>query len=98
RFLTYGQIIAHAVKELRREAVFAQVHEPLVHLIVDEYQDVNPAQEALVRRLAEHPVCVCVVGDDAQSIYQCRGSDVRNIPTCPERSAPVRSLATQTNR
>ena len=98
RFLTYGQIIAHAVTALRREEVFGEVHGPLRHLIVDEYQDVNPAQEALVNRLSAEPVNLCVVGDDDQSIYQWRGSNVENIRSFMTRYAPVRSFTVQRNR
>jgi len=77
RLLTYGQQIVRAVKELERPELAAQVHGQLRHLIVDEYQDVNPAQERLVELLAGPEVSVCVVGDDQQAIYQWRGSDVR---------------------
>ncbi|MGH9064595.1 MAG: ATP-dependent helicase [Acidimicrobiales bacterium] len=79
RFLTYGRLVTEAVAALQRPEVLAAVHGPLRHLVVDEYQDVNPAQEALIRRLAEPPVELCVVGDDDQAIYQWRGSDVGNI-------------------
>jgi len=51
----------------------------LRHLIVDECQDVNPAQERLIRRLTGPRVELCVNGDDDQAIYQWRGSDARNI-------------------
>jgi DNA helicase-2/ATP-dependent DNA helicase PcrA len=98
RFLTYGQIIARAVSALDDSNVYEQVHAPLRHLIVDEYQDVNPAQEALVEKLAREPVHLCVVGDDDQSIYQWRGSDVTNIIDFEERYAPVRQFKIQKNR
>ena len=78
-FLTYGLLISAAVKALKRPEVFKRVHDPLRHLIVDEYQDINPAQEKLIRLLAKPPVQLCVVADDDQAIYQWRGSDVSNM-------------------
>lgn len=98
RFLTYGQIVARAVAELGRPEVFRSVHGPLRHLIVDEYQDVNPAQEALIERFAADPVQLCVVGDDDQSIYQWRGADVTNIVEFDQRYPKVRRFQIQTNR
>ena len=78
-FLTYGLLISAAVKALKRPEVFERVHGPLRHLIVDEYQDINPAQERLISLLAQPPVHLCVVADDDQAIYQWRGSDVAHM-------------------
>lgn len=47
--------------------------------MVDEYQDVNPSQEELIRGLYRHLDSLFVVGDDDQSIYSWRGADVQNI-------------------
>jgi ATP-dependent DNA helicase UvrD/PcrA len=98
RFLTYGQVIARAVRELGDPKVFVGVHNKLRYLIVDEYQDINPAQETLIRILAQAPVELCVVGDDDQSIYQWRGSDVGNIVTFKERYENVKPFEITTNR
>lgn len=84
-YLTFGLIIQKAVEALRDPDVFKAVHGPLRHLIVDEYQDINPAQEALIRRLGSGHIHVCVVGDDDQSIYQWRGSVTENILTFVKR-------------
>jgi len=85
RLLTFGQLISRAVRELRvgslRETIRAQVR----YVVVDEYQDINPAQEELILLLAEAPATICVVGDDDQSIYQWRGAQVENIMTFVDR-------------
>ena len=97
-FVTYGQLIAKAVKALRDPRIHKRVHGQLRHVFVDEYQDVNPAQEKLIRLLARPPVELVVVGDDDQSIYQWRGSDVRNIITFMKRYKGARSLPLSQNR
>uniref|UniRef100_UPI004056FF3C ATP-dependent helicase n=1 Tax=Alistipes sp. TaxID=1872444 RepID=UPI004056FF3C len=51
------------------------------YILVDEYQDTNYAQYVIIRRLAQHHGRVCVVGDDAQSIYSFRGAKIENILT-----------------
>lgn len=98
RLLTYGQQIASAVRELERPEVAATVHVELRHLIVDEYQDVNPAQERLIELLAGADVHLCVVGDDDQAIYQWRGSDVENIVRFADRYPNVTSFTIIKNR
>ena len=98
RLLTYGQQIVRAVRELERPALAAIVHANLRHLIVDEYQDVNPAQERLVELLVAGGAELCVVGDDSQAIYQWRGSDVSNIVTFSQRYQNVATYEITTNR
>lgn len=98
RLLTYGQQIARAVEELKRPEVAGSVHAPLQHLIVDEYQDVNPAQERLIELLAGPGVELCVVGDDDQAIYQWRGSQVSNILEFRQRYSDVATFSITTNR
>jgi ATP-dependent DNA helicase UvrD/PcrA len=63
----------------RHPKVLAKYTKLFDHLLVDEYQDTNPAQYKLIRLLAGKKNCVCVVGDDDQSIYRFRGADLRNI-------------------
>jgi DNA helicase-2/ATP-dependent DNA helicase PcrA len=98
RLLTYGQQVGRAVAELARPELAAEVHDRLRHLIVDEYQDVNPAQERLIDLLTGPRTALCVVGDDDQAIYQWRGSDVSNIVTFPGRYEGVATFELTTNR
>lgn len=57
----------------------------LRHLMVDEYQDVNPCQEELIRLLNQRSSTLFAVGDDDQAIYAWRGADVSNIIDFPQR-------------
>ena len=59
--------------------VRTQIQEQFQYILVDEYQDTNYIQFLLVKQLAEPQNNICVVGDDAQSIYSFRGADIRNI-------------------
>jgi DNA helicase-2/ATP-dependent DNA helicase PcrA len=63
----------------KRPEVLSRWRERYRFLLVDEYQDTNKAQLALVRLLAGEHKNVCVVGDDDQAIYAWRGADVKNI-------------------
>ena len=98
RLLTYGQQVVRAVRELERPELAAEIHARVRHLIVDEYQDVNPAQERLIELLTGPQMDLCVVGDDQQAIYQWRGSDVSNIVRFPDRYQPVEAFEITINR
>ena len=65
RLLTFGLQVVRAVHELDRDVLRDRVHASLRHLIVDEYQDVNPAQEELIRRLVAGGAddLFCTLGD-----------------------------------
>jgi DNA helicase-2/ATP-dependent DNA helicase PcrA len=49
------------------------------YILIDEYQDTNPAQYEIMKLLAAQHENICVVGDDAQSIYSFRGATIQNI-------------------
>ena len=59
--------------------VLQQYQQQFQYVLVDEYQDTNFAQHAIVLQLTRENQKVCVVGDDAQSIYSFRGADIDNI-------------------
>lgn len=98
RYLDYTGIMLQAIAALHSdEALRATIAGRVKYLIVDEYQDVNPLQEALVRVVHALGANLCVVGDDDQTIYQWRGSDVDNILTFAERYPGVRVIPVEEN-
>lgn len=100
RFMSFGTQITRAVEALGDPMVHSRITAEVRHLIVDEYQDVNPAQERLIGLLSE-PIGLAnlvVVGDDDQAIYQWRGSAVSNIVTFADRYPDVTKYELLTNR
>ena len=61
------------------EKVLSKYRKKFSYILVDEYQDTNRAQYELLKLLVNHKKNICVVGDDAQSIYGWRGADIRNM-------------------
>ena len=66
--------ILHAVPE-----VLAKYQHRFKYILIDEYQDTNVAQYQIIKMLGAVNENICVVGDDAQSIYSFRGATVKNI-------------------
>jgi len=64
------------------------------HILVDEYQDTNVLQAEILRRLRPDGRGLCVVGDDAQSIYAFRAATVRNILDFPHQFTPQATVLT----
>jgi len=86
RFLDFSSMMAIAVRYLESDKqLLSDVRKRFTHITVDEYQDINPIQERLIRLLTGPATNLCVVGDDDQAIYQWRGSTVDNILTFPKR-------------
>jgi len=78
--LDFDDLIMKTVKLLQsHEEVLAKYQELFKFILVDEYQDTNHAQYVLTRLLAAKHQNICVVGDDAQSIYSFRGANITNI-------------------
>jgi DNA helicase-2/ATP-dependent DNA helicase PcrA len=92
KYLDYSGMLAHAVEELKSNSKLRKkIAQSVKYLVVDEYQDVNPLQEALIRGIAGLGANLCVVGDDDQTVYQWRGSDVQNIIHFQERYKNVKT-------
>ncbi len=97
-YLDYSAILEAAVDALTNDAdLRTRLAARVRYVIVDEYQDVNPIQEAIVWSLHELGAKICVVGDDDQTIYQWRGSDVQNILTFDKRYPAVERISLEEN-
>jgi len=94
RLLTFGRIIFLAVDRLERDPTPAA---GVRYLLVDEYQDINRAQERLVTAIGRTAE-VFAVGDPRQSIYQWRGSDERCFEDFDGRFPGAETLAIRENR
>ena len=78
--LDFDDILVRTVELFKAcPEVLENYQERFRYIMVDEYQDTNPAQFELVRLLADKYRNLCVVGDDDQSIYRFRGANIRNI-------------------
>src|SRR5437588_4078095 len=78
--LDFDDLLIKAVRLLRDvPEVRERYNERFRYLLVDEYQDTNSLQFALIRLLTEWQQNICVVGDPDQSIYRWRGADIKNI-------------------
>ena len=97
-YFDFSSMLELAVEELTsNEELRSRISRRLKYVVVDEYQDVNPIQERLVRLLYELGAGVCVVGDDDQTIYQWRGSSVENILKFEGRYSEVTQIKLEEN-
>lgn len=101
-FFDYTTMLATAVDFLETveeeadgptAALINHIKSDIRFVVVDEYQDVNPLQERLVAALVRFGANLCVVGDDDQTIYQWRGSQVEHILDFAKRHDKVRTIA-----
>lgn len=78
--MDFDDLLTVTVELFRREPeVLDTYRQRFRHVLVDEYQDTNAAQNEIVLQLGAEHRNVCVVGDGDQSIYRFRGADIRNI-------------------
>ena len=81
----------------KNEDVLRKYQEYFRYILVDEYQDTNYSQYLIVKRLAEPENHICVVGDDAQSIYSFRGANIENILTFQKGYADAKLFKLERN-
>lgn len=78
--LDFDDLILRAVRLLRdRPDLLEAERRRARHLLIDEYQDTNASQDALVKLLGEGAESLCAVGDEDQAIYRWRGAEVEHI-------------------
>jgi DNA helicase-2/ATP-dependent DNA helicase PcrA len=94
----FGDLIVRVIELFREHPDIAQRYASRFrHVLVDEFQDTNPAQYQLLRMLAEEHGNLCVVGDDDQSIYRWRGAEVDNILDFPRHFPGTRVVKLEQN-
>lgn len=96
--LDFDDLLIKTVKLLRQSPeVREKYNERYKYILVDEYQDTNSLQFALINFLTEKQQNICVVGDDAQSIYGFRQADIRNILGFEEHFADAKTILLEQN-
>ena len=96
--LDFDDLIVRAVRLLKeRPDVLAAERRRVRHLLIDEYQDTNGSQDALIKLLGEGAESLCAVGDEDQAIYRWRGAEVEHILRFDEDFPGARIVPLETN-
>jgi len=78
--MDFDDLLIKPIELIEKDAKILQKYQKrFQYILVDEYQDTNHAQYKMLKLLSGGTNNICVVGDDAQSIYKWRGADIRNI-------------------
>ncbi len=77
--MDFDDLLVNLLLLLNNEQVCTKYASQFSHILVDEYQDTNKVQDAIIKKFASVHKNVLVVGDDAQSIYSFRAADIQNI-------------------
>jgi DNA helicase-2/ATP-dependent DNA helicase PcrA len=86
RMIDFDDLLSLCVRDLQRDHDFAEAQRwRYRHFFVDEYQDVNPLQQALLEAWLGDRTDLCVVGDPQQAIYAWNGADARHLTGFTQR-------------
>lgn len=77
--MDFDDLLVNMLRLLHIPNILAKYQDKFHYILIDEYQDTNKVQYSAINELAKHRQNICVVGDDAQSIYKWRGADITNI-------------------
>ncbi len=92
--LDYDDLLLYWAQTMADPALAAEIGERFDHVMVDEYQDTNRLQSAILLGLKPDGRGLTVVGDDAQSIYAFRAATIRNILDFPAAFTPPAEIVT----
>ena len=92
KYFDFTSIISTTLSRLQNGDFDEFILGKIKYLIVDEYQDVNDAQEQIIKYFSDKGAFICVVGDDDQTIYQWRGSNLNFIKDFSERYPKVEKI------
>jgi DNA helicase-2/ATP-dependent DNA helicase PcrA len=92
--LDYDDLLLYFAQMMGVADLAAEIGGRFEHVLVDEYQDTNKLQSAILLGLKPDGRGLTVVGDDAQSIYSFRAAEVRNILDFPTRFSPPAEIVT----
>ena len=92
--LDYDDLLLYWQQMMAEPALAAAIGARFDHVLVDEYQDTNRLQAAILKALKPDGRGLTVVGDDAQSIYAFRAAEVRNILDFPAQFEPPARVVT----
>lgn len=96
--MDFDDLLSNLLKLLQEhEPVRQALGQQFRYILVDEYQDTNHLQAAIVKLLSQVHHNILVVGDDAQSIYSFRGADISNILDFPKEFPDSRTFKLETN-
>jgi DNA helicase-2/ATP-dependent DNA helicase PcrA len=98
KVLDYDDLLLYWAQMVAEPQLAREIGERFSHILVDEYQDTNRLQAAILLRMKPDGRGLTVVGDDAQSIYAFRGATVRNILEFPGHfDPPARQVTLERN-
>jgi DNA helicase II / ATP-dependent DNA helicase PcrA len=92
--LDYDDLLLYWHQMMEESDLAAEVGARFDHVLVDEYQDTNALQAAILLRMKPDGRGLAIVGDDAQAIYSFRGATVRNILEFPRHFSPPARIVT----
>ncbi|MFW2567876.1 ATP-dependent helicase [Aliarcobacter butzleri] len=98
-YLDFTMILTKFLEEIKNKSsrLYKYINNDIKYLIVDEYQDVNDIQETIINEIYKSDCNICVVGDDDQTIYHWRGSNIKNILNFSKNYKDVRSVTLDKN-